>query len=67
MKPTISAFSALRLTERPEWLALQRHANGLRTQQLRSLFEADSLRGDRLRADAAGLYLDYSKQRVTDD
>lgn len=53
-----------RLTVRPEWKALQRHAAPLRRRHLRELFEADAERGERFALDAAGLYLDYAKQRV---
>ena len=55
------------LTQRPEWHALQRHAEDLRPRHLRELFAADPARGERLQVEAAGLYLDYSKQRVTDE
>jgi glucose-6-phosphate isomerase len=46
---------------------LQRHAEQQRRHHLRELFAADPARGERLHAEAAGLYLDYSKQRVTDE
>ncbi len=55
------------LTRRPEWLALQQHAASLGTRHLRELFAADPARGERLTAEALGLYLDYSKQRVDAD
>jgi glucose-6-phosphate isomerase len=55
------------LTQRPQWLQLQRHAEGLKPRHLRELFAADPERGERLKAEAADLYLDYSKQRVTDE
>ncbi|WP_426661973.1 glucose-6-phosphate isomerase [Rhodanobacter aciditrophus] len=55
------------LTLLPEWQALQQHCNQLETRHLRELFAADPTRGERLVAEAAGLYFDYSKQRVTDD
>ena len=53
------------LTRRPQWHALQEHAGQLGRRHLRELFAADLERGERLHAEAAGLYLDYSKQRVT--
>ena len=53
------------LTARPAWRALLTHAEQLRGQHLRDLFAADPDRGTRLAAEGAGLYLDYSKQRVT--
>ncbi|RRR65422.1 MAG: glucose-6-phosphate isomerase [Candidatus Viridilinea halotolerans] len=52
---------------RPEWQALQAHAVAMRSTHLRDLFAADPARGERLTAEAAGLYLDYSKQRITDE
>jgi len=55
------------LTRRRQWQALLRHAGQQRQRHLRELFAADPARGERLRAEAAGLYLDYSKQRVGDD
>lgn len=53
------------LTLRSQWLALQRHAEELRPRHLRELFAVDPARGNRMNAEAGGLYLDYSKQRVT--
>src|SRR5262245_26264674 len=55
------------LTQRPEWRALGDHAQKMRDVHLRTLFAEDSARGQRLTAEAVGLYLDYSKQRVTDE
>jgi glucose-6-phosphate isomerase len=52
---------------RPEWKALQAHYATMRDLHLRELFGKDPARGERLTAEAAGLYLDYSKNRVTDD
>jgi len=54
-------------TARPEWAALQAHAATMGRRHLRELFAADPARGERLAAEAAGLYLDYSKQRVSDE
>jgi glucose-6-phosphate isomerase len=56
-----------RLTDRPAWRALQRHRDEIGDAHLRDLFAADPDRGERLVAEGAGLYLDYSKQRVTDE
>ncbi|MEO8742818.1 MAG: hypothetical protein ABI365_06460, partial [Lysobacteraceae bacterium] len=56
-----------RTTARPEWQALQRHANNNALVQMRDLFAADERRGARMAAEAAGLYLDYSKNRITDE
>jgi glucose-6-phosphate isomerase len=54
------------LRGRPEWKALEAHHAAMRDVHLRDLFEKDATRGERLSAEAAGLYLDYSKNRVTD-
>ncbi|MDE2085746.1 MAG: glucose-6-phosphate isomerase [Xanthomonadaceae bacterium] len=55
------------LTLLPEWQALQQHCNRVETRHLRELFAADPKRGERLVAEAVGLYFDYSKQRVDDE
>ncbi|MCF8036558.1 MAG: glucose-6-phosphate isomerase [Desulfobacteraceae bacterium] len=55
------------LTARPAWKALESHSNAIRDVHLRTLFADDPKRGRRLTAEAAGLYLDYSKNRVTDE
>jgi glucose-6-phosphate isomerase len=55
------------LTARPAWRALQAHHEKVRDLHLRTLFEQDPKRGERLTAEAAGLYLDYSKNRITDE
>jgi glucose-6-phosphate isomerase len=53
------------LTKRPQWRALQRNLRQIERRHLRELFAEDPRRGERLTAEAAGLYLDYSKNRVT--
>src|SRR5258707_1206231 len=55
------------LTQRPAWQALAAHHAQVRDVHLRQLFAADPRRGDRLAAEGAGLYFDYSKHRVTAD
>jgi glucose-6-phosphate isomerase len=55
------------LAQRPAWKALQQHAETLRPQQLRDLFKTDPARGTRFTASACGLFLDYSKNRITDE
>ena len=55
------------LTRRPEWTALHEHYEKIRGAHLRALFADDPGRGERLTAEAAGLYLDYSKNRITDE
>jgi glucose-6-phosphate isomerase len=49
------------------WQALEAHAASMRDITLRQLFADDPGRGERLHAEAAGLYLDYSKHRITDE
>lgn len=58
--------AAVPLTDRPAWKALAAHYGTDGLVHLRDLFAADPSRGTRLTAEAAGLLLDYSKQRVTD-
>ena len=55
------------LRERKAWQDLKRHHAEMAGQHLRELFAADPGRGERLTMEAAGLYLDYSKNRVTDE
>ena len=52
------------LTERPAWKALTAHYNGVRDLHLRKLFADDPRRGEQMTAEAAGIYLDYSKNRI---
>ncbi len=58
---------AVPLRERKAWQALERHHAEIGERHLRDLFAADPGRGERLTAEAAGLYLDYSKNRITDE
>jgi len=55
------------LRQTPAWQALQRHHDDIASKHLRDLFAADPERGERLHVEAAGLYLDYSKHRITDE
>jgi glucose-6-phosphate isomerase len=57
----------LPLTARPSWKALQAHREKIREVHLRTLFANDATRGERLTAEAAGIRLDYSKNRLTDE
>ena len=54
------------LTHRSSWKSLASHHRKIAKQHLRELFADDATRGTRLTLEAAGLYLDYSKNRVTD-
>ena len=55
------------LTKRKAWKALTAHYQTARELHLRELFAADPKRGERMTAEAAGLFLDYSKNRITDE
>jgi glucose-6-phosphate isomerase len=55
------------LTQRAAWQALVTHHQKVRELHLRKLFADDPKRGERLTAEAVGIYLDYSKHRVTDE
>lgn len=55
------------LTQRPAWTALESHFAEIRDAHLRDLFANDLGRGTRLTAEAAGLFLDFSKNRITDE
>jgi glucose-6-phosphate isomerase len=55
------------LTEREAWKALAAHYKTAAGVHLRQLFAQDSKRGERMTAEAVGLYLDYSKNRITDE
>jgi glucose-6-phosphate isomerase len=61
MKSTIKP-----LTQRPAWKALAAHHKKIQKLHLRELFADDPKRGERMTVEAAGLYLDYSKNRITD-
>ncbi len=69
VRPPGRPAKLVRPTMRPEWLALKTHAGKLTSTHLRDLFKADERRGTRMCAEAlgTGLYLDYSKNRVTDE
>src|SRR5262249_54286254 len=55
------------VTELPAWKALSAHLQKIEPLHLRELFARDPQRGERLTVEAAGLYLDYSKNRITDE
>jgi glucose-6-phosphate isomerase len=64
--PAIPSKTAM-LTDLPEWHALSAHAAEMQAVHLRTLFASDHARGQRFVADAAGLHVDYSKHRATDE
>jgi glucose-6-phosphate isomerase len=55
------------LRERPAWSALKKHHQKVRRLQIKQLFAKDRDRGERLAFEAAGIYFDYSKNRITDE
>ena len=57
----------LPLNQRPAWKALQTHSEAMKGRHLRELFAADPGRGRRFTAEANGIFLDYSKNRLTDE
>jgi len=59
--------SILPLTKRRAWKALQIHFKEIRKTRLRTLFAEDPKRGERMTREAVGLFLDYSKNRITDE
>jgi glucose-6-phosphate isomerase len=62
MTPSIQSLSG-----RPAWKALEAHHDKIRDLHLRKLFGDDPARGERLAVEGVGLYLDYSKNRITDE
>ena len=62
MKTTIPPLTTL-----TAWKALEAHYKKIRKLHLRRLFAEDPQRGERLTAEAVGMYLDYSKNRITDE
>jgi glucose-6-phosphate isomerase len=55
------------LPKREAWKALQTHYETIKDTHLRELFAQDATRGERLTAESAGIFLDYSKNRITDE
>jgi hypothetical protein len=55
------------LTDRPSYQALEAHYRQIHQRHLRDLFAEDPARGERMSAEAAGLYLNYAKNRITDE
>jgi glucose-6-phosphate isomerase len=68
MDTTTTATTATpTLRERPAWAALTAHHEAIKGTHMRELFAQDPTRGERMTAEGAGLYLDYSKNRVADE
>src|SRR5271169_3324310 len=59
--------SGAQLTKRASWNALESHYSKFKDVHLRKLFADDPQRGERLTAEACGIYFDYSKHRITDE
>jgi len=64
---TATAAPTTPLTQLSAWKALSAHYEKIRGQHLRDIFKSDPNRGTRLVAEAEGIYLDYSKHRITDE
>ena len=67
MTTSLTAVGTGQATERPAWKALEAHCRTIRTVHFRELFAGDPTRGERLTLEAAGVYLDYSKNRISDE
>ncbi len=67
MTTTSTSLQAMSLLELPAWKALQKHSAEIAETTLRQLFDQDPERGTRFNAEAVGLFLDYSKNRITGD
>src|ERR1700727_919489 len=61
------AMKTTPLSERPAWKALESHHKQIRETSLRQLFADDPTRGERFTVETGGIFLDYSKNRVTDE
>jgi hypothetical protein len=62
---TVIKGSIKPLRQRAAWKALARHCRAMQNLHLRKLFADDPGRGERMNAEAAGIFLDYSKNRIT--
>jgi glucose-6-phosphate isomerase len=67
MQARVEEFPKRPLTQRPAWRALEAHYNKVRELHLRQIFANDPDRGERMTTEAAGIFLDYSKNRITDE
>ena len=66
VKPKVKTSSVKPLAKRKAWNALKAHYKKLSPVHLRELFRDDPSRGEKFALDAVGIYLDYSKNRITD-
>jgi len=66
-EPAVTYWAAPPTIKRPAWRALEAHHATVRDLHLRRLFADDPARGEHLTAEAAGVFLDYSKNRITDE
>ncbi|MBV9302891.1 MAG: glucose-6-phosphate isomerase [Acidobacteriaceae bacterium] len=67
MAEAAKALVTRRPRKRPAWRALEAHYKKVRELHLRHMFADDAQRGERLTVEATGLFLDYSKNRITDE
>ena len=67
MAARVEPITGKSAVKRPAWKALEDHYKSIRKTHLRNLFADDPKRGERLTVEALGIYLDYSKNRVTDE
>jgi len=67
METVVETLTDRPLTGSPAWKNLEAHFQKVRELHLRGLFAADRERGKRMTAEGAGIYLDYSKNRITDE
>jgi glucose-6-phosphate isomerase len=67
MAARVETFPNLPLIQRPSWKALESHYKKVRELHLRQIFADDPKRGERMTTEAVGVFLDYSKNRITDE
>jgi glucose-6-phosphate isomerase len=65
MPETVETFADRPVKNRPAWSAIEAHYESVRGMHMRNLFADDPARGERLTAEASGIFLDYSKNRIT--
>jgi glucose-6-phosphate isomerase len=59
--------NSISLTQRPAWKALEAHQQQIQGKQLKQLFADDPARGERFTVETGGIFLDFSKNRITDE